>query len=357
MKSIIIGLTPQGLSLLRIMSRAGIEVFALCHSSHEVGYKSRYGIKKIYHNSDELKLIIRTYVSTLTYKPYCYITSGEQLALILREYPELYHDCNVIASSYETVEKLAHKDVMYYMAQEKGFTFAKFSTLDKYIPGSLHFPVFLKRNFEIPLFFKTAKIETPERLNQYIGKIDSRYYKDVLIQEYIDIPSEYLLNISCQGYFHHGKPMGLLITNQIRRLNKGITSYIEEISDKKLIDIISVQCSDFMENMDYTGFAEFEFMYNLNTQKLFFIEINTRTCGLQSALKVKFKNINQIFLNPSNPPILKSREKKVQWMNILRDIQVRIQQKNLHHLFDIFYSSYDILDLKDIKPFFYQILK
>jgi len=58
MKNIIlvIGLTPQGLSVLRTLSRAGYKVFAFYNNKKQVGRYSKYGTKIFYQSISELNL-------------------------------------------------------------------------------------------------------------------------------------------------------------------------------------------------------------------------------------------------------------------------------------------------------------
>ena len=184
---IIIGLTPQGLSLLRILCRAGINVIAYYNSKKNVGRFSKYGKKIYFETINQLKDSIREILSDIDYKPLCYITSGELLAMVLQSFPELYQICDVISGDYETVEKLAHKDCMYEIAVEKGFKVAKYITLDKYKNGDFKFPIFLKRNYEIPLFFKAVKINSQETFNRYFSRIKENERRHILVQEFIDM--------------------------------------------------------------------------------------------------------------------------------------------------------------------------
>lgn len=354
---IIIGLTPQGLSVLRVLSQAGKEVVALYQSKRNIGVKSKYGTKIQFNDSNELREKINEITSKHQEKLLCYITSGEMLAMILREYKELYEVCDVIAGPFETIEKLAHKDIMYQIAIEKGFKVAKHFTLDKFREGDLAYPIFMKRNYEIPLFFKAAKIEDKQEFDTYMAKIKEEEKKDILVQEFINIPRKQLMEITAQAFFSQGEMKGVFIANQERRLNKGLTSYIEEITDKNIISLISKLAHDFMQDLKYTGFAEFEFMYNKESKELYFVEVNTRTCGLQSSLAHKWSNITEAITNPHNAPVLVARSNKpLRWMNITRDIRVRLQKRDLSNIFDIFRSKYDILTLKDIKPFISQFL-
>lgn len=358
MKNIIlvIGLTPQGLSVLRTLSRAGYKVFAFYNNKKQVGRYSKYGTKIFYQSISELKEHITCILKTIDYRPICYITSGEMLASILRDYKEIYQICNVLSGPYETISKLAHKDLMYKIAIDKGLKVAEYCTLDNLQSFKCSYPLFLKRNFEIPLFFKTAIIHSPEELNYYLLRIKESEKKDILLQNFINIPRENLLEISAQTFFSESHLKGILITNQKRRLKKGITSFLEEINDPTITQDITRLCNAFMADLNYTGFAEFEFMYNTNSNQLYFIEVNTRTCGLQSSMNHKFSNLLDVMTNPYNSPVLTIKKTQLYWMNIQRDIRARIESRDFSHLLDIFKSSYDILDWKDIKPFFRQFL-
>lgn len=354
---IVIGLTPQGLSVLRVLSMAGHNVIAFYQNKKNIGVKSKFGTKIQFKDSADLKHLIKETAAKYNEKLLCYITSGELLAMILREYKELYDICDVIAGPFETIEKLAHKDIMYKIAVSKGFKVAKHYTLDKFNVGDLEFPLFMKRNYEIPLFFKATIIEDKKEFDSYMSRIKEEEKKDILVQEFINIPSKNLMEITAQAFFTCGKMQGVFIANQERRLKKGLTSYIEEITDKNIHSHISTLAKNFMQDLNYTGFAEFEFMYNTENKELYFVEVNTRTCGLQSSLNHKWSNLADVLANPHNASVLVPRsDKPLRWMNITRDIRVRIQRKNLKNIFDIFRSKYDIFTLKDIKPFISQFL-
>lgn len=353
---IILGLTPQGLALLRELGKAGAKVFAFCTSKRNVGYHSKYGVKKCYSTIGELKNFISEIISEYKTKPICYISSGEILASILADYKTIYDECDVYSGPYPIIEMLAHKDKMYEYAQSKGLKIAKYRTLDKYSEGDLKYPIFLKRNYEIPLFFKAVKISTPEEFNIYNAQIQKEDYKHVIAQEFIDIPTSQLMNITCQGFFVKGECMGIFIANQTRRLKKGITSYIEELPQNTLTYQIQVLSENFMKELKYCGFAEFEFMYDTINDCLYFVEVNTRTCGSQSVLHHKFTNISDIIINPSKPTKLNPKPGMIKWMNIQRDVRARIEEKNYSNLGDIFHSCFDIFDWNDLNPFIRQFI-
>lgn len=351
---IVIGGTPQGLAITRILGRANVQLFVLCQSTKNAAYHSKYGQKILFTNADDLKAIVHEIIGFCDTKPICYISSGEALAMILREFSEIYDLCQVISQPYSLIQQWAHKDLMYRRASECGFQVAKHVTLDNYHPGDLSFPLVLKRNYEIPLFFKVAFVNSEDELSSYRQKIPQHDQKDVLVQERIVIGN--LLEISCQGYFVKGVPHGFLITNQLRRAKKGLTSYIEEVDDKQLTSKIRSLATTFMAGTDYTGFAEFEFMYDRENGNTFFIEVNTRTCGLQSSMTHKFSNISDIVLSPLEGKDLNPLTGLLRWMNIGRDMKVRLQNKDFKRISDIFHSKFDILDIHDIMPFIRQFI-
>ena len=62
---IIIGLTPQGLSVLRVLSRAGVDVVAFYMNKKNVGVHSKYGTKILFNDIHDLKnKILGTCIAT-----------------------------------------------------------------------------------------------------------------------------------------------------------------------------------------------------------------------------------------------------------------------------------------------------
>lgn len=353
---IVIGGTPQGLAIVRVLGRANVALHVLCQSKKNVAYHTRFGIKHLFSNPSDLKNIVAEIVATSEVKPICYIASGEALALILRTFVEIYDMCEVFSQPLSLIQKWAHKDLMYRHAAECGFQVANHVTLDKYTPGDLAFPIVLKRNYEIPLFFKVAYVADEHELAEYVEKIPPQCRQDILVQERIQIDTANLLEISCQGYFAQGQAHGFLIANQLRRASKGLTSYIEEIDDCDVKSMVEKLAAGFMAGTGYTGFAEFEFMYDKSSGINYFIEVNTRTCGLQSSMSSKFENITDVVLNPDQGIDLIARPGLLRWMNIGRDMKVRLQKKDFKRLGDVFHSSYDILDFNDLNPFIRQFI-
>lgn len=358
MKAIfVLGLTPQGLSVIRTLGRAGHQVYAFGTNKRQVGYHSRYGKKYIFSSIEELKKIISKLLQTLQDRPICHITSGEILAMVLEHYKELYSLCDVISSPYSIVQKLAHKNQMYQLAEQKGFMVAPYQTLDQIKDiNQLTFPIFIKRNYEIPLFFKAEKIHSAKELQTYINRIPEAQLQHILVQDYIEINKKDRIEISAQSFFSCGKLKGIFIGHQKRKLKTGLTACLIELKESSITKHIIKQCSSFMSELNYTGFAEFEFMYNKKNNLLFFTEVNTRACGTHSSFNKKYPNLLQALLQPYNCPNLVAHKKRIVWINLIRDIRARIQQKTLTGITDNFKASYDILSWDDPMPFFRQFI-
>jgi len=352
---ILIGLTPQGLSMLRLLSRAGFQVIAFTNTRSDVGYSSKYGEKYLFKNIEDLKTRITQISRDSEEKINCIITSGELLSLVLTNFPELYNLCEVQSGPYSLIKMLSNKKLMYGFAQTNEFKCAKYTLLSDYKKGDLIFPIILKRNIEIPLFFKTKKIISESELSEFMIKIDKKVFENILVQEYITIRN--CKDISAQAYLFRGEIKASFVCYQERRLKIGITSFLKEINDEKITSMVIEKTRTFFKDTKYTGFCELEFMFDLDSNELFFIEVNTRTCGLHSVMKKKFQNLSQLYLNIDNPPTLMGTTKPITWINIARDIKVRLQNKDFRNLSQFFNSDYDIFDFQDWKPFFYQFIK
>lgn len=354
-KVILIGLTPQGLSLLRLLARNGYEVFAFSNTARSVGFKSKFGHKHLFKDVDDLKQKIVSVVKQGANRVQCIITSGELLAMVVAEFPELYDICDVQSGPLSLIQTLARKDLMYDYAEKRGLKSAKYLLLSDYKAGSLRFPVIVKRNFEVPLFFKVKKIDNEDSLRELISHIPIEVQANVIIQEFISLNT--CLNISFQGYFKNGQLLASFLGNQKRRLRTGITSYLEEATDERLASLIHASADQLFKESDYHGFFELEFLYSPESEELFFIEINTRACGLQSAFVAKYKNLYRVFENNINKEELHRRPERLCWVNLTRDFRARFQNSDLKGLKNSLIANKDVFDWKDPRPFFYQFFR
>ena len=355
---ILLGLTSQGLSMLRMLSRQQWQVLAFTESTHQVGYYSKYGEKRLFADIHDLKCQLKN-IALKRAEQYpgrkllCIIASGVILADILREYPEIYQDFTVEPSPIEWVQRMCHKDQMYQYGIDKGFSCAKFCLLSELKPGFLSFPLVVKRNYEVHWQHKMKIIPDQESLEKLFTETDPLLYPDLIQQEYIHTESP--MEISCQTYSRNGKILTMLVVHQRNKLKKGLTAALDEITDPDIFEKIQKQSVRFMEGSQYTGFSEIEYLYDEANGSIHLMEINTRPCGWHSAMVHKFPDLAKIY-EAEEPTSISRISNRLFWMNIVRDIRSRIERKDFTDLFHIFRCKFDILDIRDLKPFFSQVL-
>lgn len=355
-KFIIVGLTPQGLSIVRMLARAGHEVTAFTNTKNAVGYYSRYGKKLLFSTVQELKAGVCSIVAGSNEKVRCVVTSGELLTLLIDEFPEIYELCDVESGPLKLLRVLSKKNKMYAFAQMRELTCAKWRVLSDYQHGDLAFPVIMKRNVEVPLFFKVKILQSKQELDSFITQITPLDRKFILLQEYMSSASQ--LEISYQAYFRNGEACAEFVAKQIRRLQKGLTSYLEEVVDKPLHLLAARLSRKLLSGTGYSGFAEVEYIFNADAGALQFIEINTRPCGLHSALRQKYPNLSVVYdvSAAECAEHLQASSKPIKWINLARDLKVRYEKKDFTGLGILFKSGYDILDWRDLKPFIMQFV-
>lgn len=355
-KFIIIGLTPQGLSIMRMLVRAGHEVTAFTNTKKAVGYYSRYGEKRLFSTVRELKESVISIAARSDAKIRCIVTSGELLTFLIDEFPEIYDLCHVESGPLQLLRVLSKKDQMYGFAQLRELKCAKWRVLSDYRHGDLAFPVIMKRNVEVPLFFKVKIIQSKEELNSFVKNIKPVDRKWILVQEYISFANQF--EISYQAYFRNGEACGEFVAKQVRRLEKGLTSYLEEVVDEPLHLLAASSSRKLLSGTGYSGFAEVEYIFNVDAGALLFIEINTRTCGLHSALRQKYPNLAVVYDESGSDCVdhLQASRNPVKWISVARDFKVRYEKKDLAGLGQFLKSGYDILDLHDLKPFIMQFV-
>lgn len=350
---IVIGLTAQGLSLLRLLARAGLDVIAYTNTESAVGFHSRYGRKEVFSTVGSLRESIKNLVEKLGYKPLCFITSGGLLAKILSDFTDIYDICDVRSGPLEVVDTLSRKNKMYQLAKARGLVFPAACLLTDYKKGDLKFPVVLKKDFEVELFFKVLWVADQQELERYITKIPSDLQQFICIQEAVDLDN--FQQVSYQAYYDKGGAKLEFIGNQKRKTPDGLTSYVEEVQDFPMLRDVTNASRKLLQNLNYIGFVEVEFLYRSNGSELIFMEVNARPCGWFSILPKKFDHLLSVMGLAEGEA---SRNKKpLTWISLGRDIKLRINNKDLSNLSSLVLSCHDILDIKDIKPFLASLIK
>ena len=113
-EAVLLGLSPQGLSVLRMLSRRQWRIHVFSDTAHCAGYYSKYGEKHLFADIHDLKQQLQKIAAAWSLqhpdqKMRCIIANGVILASILRDYPEIYQDFLVEPSPLEWYGKCVIK--------------------------------------------------------------------------------------------------------------------------------------------------------------------------------------------------------------------------------------------------------
>lgn len=357
MTVILIGLGPQGLFLMRELSRKGYSVIAL-GEKNEIGAHSKYGRKILIKNREDLGTNLRKLESKGSERKECYITSGFYLSYLASHHPELWKIFDMKPSPYESVKLLINKLSTYELADSiniKVLNSDLFSDIDI---SEIDYPVIAKWNEDIHLFskpgFKTAIIENMEQAKQFSLKYSGEEKKYITVQRYLGDNLDD--NISYGGYYKEGECLAGILVQQKGQYPLGLSSYVKEYCGEKSETLIEMARNLFMK-MKYTGFGEAEFKYDRKTGSFFLLEVNPRTWGWIKILKQKYPDIADLIAGKKITP----GNRDCKWVNILRNIKYVLSSLSFHSVRMFFESIngsvYDVWDTRDMKPFFYQIIR
>ena len=141
-----------------------------------------------------------------------------------------------------------------------------------------------------------------------------------------------------------------------------MSSHVEDY-DGPAADECRLKSKRLLEAQNANGFVEVEYRVN-ESGHLYLIEVNPRLWGWGKFLKLKVPNIIEVLLNDDVEPIINRGHKK--WFNILRDLKaLHRNDGNGSYLSNVgaFVRSYrgskilDVFEIRDIRPFIYQIYK
>ncbi|MCW7755059.1 hypothetical protein OOT00_13805 [Desulfobotulus sp. H1] len=342
MQIVVLGLSPQGLALLRAYARSGFSVVAVGFPE-DVGIYSRYGKVVVIHHCSEVPMVLSRFA-----RSGCkiHITSDIMLNYIIDSLVELFDIYNISPPLNAAILLRDKAETYKYFSVYGVIACPKSYTLNDSI--NWHFPVIAKWNRTNRVTsFKTATIESHKDLTKY------RYIDGLIFQEYIE--AERSSNVSYCGYYENGTKKIDALVCQKRQYPIGISSCVVLLGNEHRI-VIDVS-RRILEDLRFDGFVEIEYRISSLDQKYYLIEVNPRACGWIKFLMPSFSH--KILGNSSE----KFNSKKV-WINIIRDIRAIWHSKemslnNLRMYFREYFidSIKDIYDVKDFKPFLFQFFK
>ena len=363
---IVVGASPQGLFLVRLLARAGFKVINIV-SRESFSWYSRYGKKILVSNKNEFYLALREQFDKYGEIP-CYLTSGPEIFCLIHEYPDIFDLFEMHPRPIEAVKLFSSKLETYEVAESIGMTcpesFTGQDVVEKKSSKKIIYPCIVKWNVECNLFvktsFKTQICSSEDNLLGFLSGFSENSLSHIIVQEFID--SAQSNNVSFFGYFSDGKCRLGLLAQQLGQYPQGITSYLREY-DGPLASVIELQAKQLIKQVGFNGFAEVEFKITDNCKKAYLLEVNPRPCGWSSALKGKYKGMHD-FIAEGFVGVA-AEKKRVEWVNIGRHFlctwSTFLVKKSLRKLFvDLWVvfglKTYDILDLRDPLPFIMQFI-
>ena len=360
-KVAIVGLNYQGLCVARLLGQAGYDVYAFC-LPHEMAWgefrSSRYlrGKVKPYNNVEELNNMLDSLAKQIGGKLRVFITSSNCLADLVSDGRELWKKYQVNSGPLDAVDLFSNKALMYKKCSDLGIRVKKFCLLEEYKSGMLQFPLILKRNVEKGLMeYKCCKIEDESHLHEIAKGIPEESQKYILLQECI---GDKFCDIDFRGYVHNGKIIGFAVMNEVRCYPAGVSSYIQEISDKRIVDPIYDEVERLLDGSGYTGFFDIDMKCNLSTGEAYILDFNPRSPASLSSWVFKYrrKDLIELFKNIDNPKRLIPLNTSIKWCNFSRDFRARKKNCEKYRLRDIINLKFDVWDNHDPLPFLLQPL-
>ena len=281
---VIIGGHIQALGLARQVSKLGIEVILLTESAWSVARFSNSVTRTyVYNNKEELLQLIKK-MPLLPMETLLFPTNDEAVEIITERYSEykLYFALGV--PNPQVVNLFNNKRNAYQFAAANGIptpqcwypnTMKDVEQLSKELP----YPVVVKPavmySFHSTFGKKAFRCNNAEELIHIFQRIETAKYpiESILVQEFLTGGPK---NLYSYGVFAaEGKPIVSLMANRIRQnpmdfgnsTTFAMTCHIPEIKE---------QSEKLLNMVEYFGLGEVEWMYDPQTRKYKFLEINTR---------------------------------------------------------------------------------
>lgn len=352
----VLGLTPQGLFLLREFSKVGKKVLGVGLKGN-VGLHSRYGQKVCLTNLKELGYLFSKYLSE---KTQIHITSDPFINYLVDNQHEIF-DRTECFPNFESALTFGDKILTEHLARTLNISCPRSYRLNE-VDESWYdvYPSIVKwsRRYGGEAF-KAMLIKSAADLGLAKRKITPDEH--LIIQKYI--PGEPETDISYGAYYLNGVERAHIVIKQKRQYPypNGLASYVEEYSGEFAGEIRSI-AREILTSTNYSGFVEVECRISNSEQKLYLIEVNPRACGWIKILKRKYADL----FTAAHVRRTNDNNFAATWVNIVRDLRASADMlKKNHRKVDLreLLSDYlknpimDIFELSDLMPFVCQFKK
>ena len=346
---VVLGMEEQGLALLQCMYKTHehVHFFVDRRRPRHAWENSRFGEKHCFSDLIDLENQLTILQYNYEEKLCIFISSANLLTDIRINSPQLYDKYSVSSSPLKWINILTTKHLMYEYAINQGLVTARFRKLSDYKNGDLTFPLILKRDIEYVLSFKTKKVDSQDEFNEFVAKVPDNHDR-IIVQEMIPDGAK---DLSLHAYLHKGEIMGCVSFEEVRHYPKGISSYMKEVNEE-ISSQLKSEAQKLFSNTDYSGFVQIDFKYLDGIPII--MDVNTRTPGSHSAFHCKFSNWREFYSSIPDAPIkLIAKDKKVCWINVVRDFVGNKADGKLSETFKgMIGSHWDVFDWQDPCPFF-----
>ncbi|MFA9370774.1 MAG: hypothetical protein ACERIH_03615 [Labilibaculum antarcticum] len=356
---LIVGAGPQALFLVREYSRIGYFV-TLIGRRNEIAMHSCYAVKILVTNEEDLIQAL-TDLAAKSQLLDCIVASGFYLSFLMNHFPDFFTIFNVFPKDVEALSVFLNKLNTYQLAEEIKCKYPKSILLSQLNQDtdykSIKFPQIVKWNQDIYLYqnpsFKTCLVKDVKELKNLVQTLIGREKESLVMQEYLG--ADLQNNFSFGAYFDQGKLVAGICVNEVRHYRSGVSSVVEEYRGKysQLIEEKSVQ---LIGKTSFTGFLDVEF--KIFNGEPYLLEVNPRPFGFIKIMKLKYPDLIPFIVgecagNRKNP-------KQVQWVNMLRDMVLAVKNPlKIVHMFSVLLNfnsrTFDVWDIRDLKPFFKQV--
>lgn len=358
-KILVVGAGPQALFLVREFSRLNYHVI-LVGKKNEIAMYSKYAEKKAIRSEEHLVLELNSLANTYP-KLKAYIASGFYLAFLMNHFPRFFQLYQVMPGHKVSLEQLMTKSKTYELAKNAEVLFPQTHLLEdvenQKLVNQLNYPQIVKWNKDIFLFtkprFKTQLIRNVAEMIDLLKILSEQEKTSLISQDFLG--ADLKNNFSYGAYVDEGKVKLDICVNEVRHFRSGVSSVVEEYVGDYAQEI-KRQAEAVLHQTKFTGFLDVEF--KLRDGKLHLLEVNPRPFGFIKIMKKKYPELIPYVIGLKL--IAYKNPKPVKWINVLRDLVLIFKNPSeavhmLKVLFDFNKRTFDVWDIHDPLPFFYQM--
>ena len=333
---IILGNHIQGLGISRIVSRLGYKVTLYNNYSLSVARFSNTCNKfiKFKDNKNLLELLQARKVEN---KEAMLIPTNDMLVGFVSDNYDVLEKIYMLSSPEKQITEIAFNKIKTYKTAIK----AGLSIPESYFPDSLNellaieakitYPVIVKPAVMFRFYKKSGKKvflcnSKDELIENYKKAIEIIPKDEVIVQEFLNGGAKDLYSYA--SYSLKGEVLGSFIANRIRQkpMDFGVaTTFAKTVISERIEEL----AKQIIKEMNYTGLAEVEFMYDDKIKDYKLIEINPRTWKWHTMANIVGINlIKMLIMNLDGKSIEKQKNTKenLAWIEQLTDFFIMFSE-------------------------------